>query len=77
MAYLIDEKTNTSLTQKTVRVVREILHLVPFFLGFALSRFYEISFTNDIFLIGILVSAVMLFCCRDKVNEPPYKEDDL
>jgi len=55
--------------------LKKILHLIPFLLGFVLSIFYQISFKNDIFLIGILISAILLFFVRDKINEPSYKED--
>ena len=54
------------------KFLKQIVHLIPFFVGFVISRFYQISFENDIFLIGILITAVLLFKKRAKVDEPPY-----
>ncbi|MEM1134837.1 MAG: hypothetical protein AAGI07_03285 [Bacteroidota bacterium] len=53
--------------------LKQIVHLIPFFAGFIISRFYSLSFKNDIFLIGMLLTAVMLFAARNKYPEPPYK----
>lgn len=75
MPYIADKKVNTSIRKKTIFFLKKTLHLVPFFLGFILSRFFQLSFANDLFLIGILISAGLLFFVRDKVNEPSYKED--
>ena len=68
----LDKKRNGSIKTNTKKFLKREVHLFPFFAGFLCSRFYEISFKNDIFLIGILLTAILIFFARDKYSEPPY-----
>lgn len=68
------KKLKSPLLRLMSRFLLRMAHLLPFFLGFLISRFYQLSFPNDIFLIGMLITAVLLFTVRKNMPEPPYKD---
>jgi|GEM_PF-6247097 len=71
---VVKKKKKSPFIRLMSRFLLRTVHLLPFFLGFIVSRFYQLSFPNDIFLIGMLITAILLFTVRKNMPEPPYKD---